>query len=178
MAAGLTYFPIANYLVTTPVASYTFSSIPQNYTDLVLVTQSRVSIAGGYTGIQFNGDALATGTNYSQTNVQGNGNSLSTGIASNHNASGANQGVFPGFYFNDGNATWDSSTYNIMSYSNTTTWKTVLVQSGNPYTNSQASAATWKNTAAINSITITTAISGTNTFAAGSTFSLYGLAAA
>ena len=64
-----TYEFIAKNVLSSNTSSITFSSIPQTYTDLVLI------INGGNTGavqvaIRFNGD---TGNNYSNQSLTGNG---------------------------------------------------------------------------------------------------------
>ncbi len=63
---------------------------------------------------------------------------------------------------------------NVMNYSNTTTYKTILSRSSDLYT--EASVNLWRNTAAITSIII--GAQGAYTFSAGSTFTLYGIKAA
>ena len=71
---------------------------------------------------------------------------------------------------------FSQSTIQIKGYSNTTTYKTAIWRSNSQNDYVQAGVGTWRNTNAINSITIKTA-SGSN-LAAGSTFSLYGIASA
>jgi hypothetical protein len=61
-----------------------------------------------------------------------------------------------------------------MNYANTSTYKTVLTRS-NKYDRVGAIVGLWRSTAAINSITLT---AYSNTYAIGSTFTLYGIAAA
>ena len=63
----------------------------------------------------------------------------------------------------------------IQNYSNTTTYKTGLVRANRAGGGVDAMAGLWRSTAAINSIVIT---HDTAQFAAGSTFSLYGVQAA
>jgi hypothetical protein len=136
----------------------TFNSIPQTYTDLVIV-QSGSEPGGADSGaFQFNGD---TGTNYSYTILSGNGSSASSSRASNTNLGGA-------LLIGTGQSI---SIANIMNYANTTTYKTWLSR-GNAVDNStRAYVGTWRSTSAITSLTITygTALS------AGSTFTLYGI---
>jgi hypothetical protein len=60
-----------------------------------------------------------------------------------------------------------------MNYSNSTTYKTILGRSNAATSGTSAAVGLWRSTSAINSIEI-----GTVSFTAGSTFSLYGIAAA
>ena len=61
-------------------ASIEFTSIPQTYTDLVIVCSARNSSSSGIDmGMRFNGN---TGTNYSYRSVYGSGSTASSGSAS------------------------------------------------------------------------------------------------
>jgi hypothetical protein len=66
---------------------------------------------------------------------------------------------------------------NIQNYSNATTYKTVLSRGGGANTGNLVIAyvGTWRSTAAITTIDL---INDSGNFAAGSTFSLYGITAA
>ena len=64
----------------------------------------------------------------------------------------------------------------IQNYANTTTNKTTLARANKAPAGTDANVGLWRSTAAINSVTIFTA-SGAN-FSTGSTFTLYGIAAA
>jgi len=59
-----------------------------------------------------------------------------------------------------------------MNYANTTTNKTILSRSNAADKGVMATVSLWRNTAAINSITL---LASANNFATGSTFSLYGV---
>ena len=59
-----TYTPIASHTASGSESSITFSSIPQGYTDLVLVFLGKVDSGSGDLGLRFNAD---TGSNYSTT---------------------------------------------------------------------------------------------------------------
>ena len=76
MAAGNTYTPIATTTLGSAASSYTFSSIPGTYTDLVLVVSGKYST--GTTGtttvqIQVGNTSLDTGANYSIVYLNGSG---------------------------------------------------------------------------------------------------------
>ena len=64
-----TYKPIATTTLGSAAASYTFSSIPSTYTDIVLIFGGSMSNFGNLR-IQFNSD---TGNNYSFTRLLGDG---------------------------------------------------------------------------------------------------------
>ena len=77
MAAGRTYTPIARQTLTTSQAQITLSSIPQIYTDLILVFSGTL-VSTDVLVMRFNGD---TGSNYSDTILEGNG---STAVSNRH----------------------------------------------------------------------------------------------
>jgi hypothetical protein len=61
-----------------------------------------------------------------------------------------------------------------MNYSNTTTYKTILARSNNAGIGLDAIVSLWRSTAAINTVNV---LADTN-FEAGTSFTLYGIAAA
>jgi hypothetical protein len=159
-----TYTPVASQTLSASASSVTFSSIPQNYTDLVVVCNAITNTVANYE-LTFNSDS---GTNYSRTYLLGNGSAASSGRASSANFIRCDQG---------GNldTTWGNPiTVNVMSYSNSTTYKSVLSRSGGASSGVGAVVGLWRNTAAITSLSF--ACSGA-TFSSGSTFSLYGIQA-
>jgi len=160
-----TYEPIATQTLGSAAASVTFSSIPSTYTDLVLVTNTQRDATGsGPVGFyaRYNGDS---GTNYSNTNLVGDGSSASS-------ARDTNQTNL--FFLLAPDSQWGNSIVQIMNYSNTTTNKTSLSRVNATTNYTGIFAGLWRNTAAINSITL----SGTVNIKAGSTFTLYGIKAA
>jgi hypothetical protein len=167
MAAGSTYTPIATTTLGSAAASYTFSSIPSTYTDLVLVMNTLFNGSDGFISLQFNGD---TGTNYSTTSLGGNGSSAYSGRRTS-----ADQ--FYVMYGGRGDSTSPSSyIINIQNYANTTTHKTQLARSNNFGTGEVATEGNlWRSFSAINSIKLNAPSSAFNT---GSTFTLYGIQAA
>jgi hypothetical protein len=170
MAAGKTYEPIATNTLGSAASSVTFSSIPGTYTDLVLVMNLFVGASNPDTAIRFNSD---TGTNYSRTRIAGNGASPNSSRSSNEDAGY----LIPQTLDNNTSA---AIVANINNYSNTTTYKTLLERyNGAQLTNFGAVGSTailWRSTAAISTILITSL--GTGNYSAGSTFTLYGIAAA
>jgi hypothetical protein len=165
MAAGSTYTPIATQTLGTAALNVTFSSIPSTYTDLVVVcAYNRVS-GGNNISMRLNGDT----TNYSETYIEGDGSSVISG----RNANDSNMRI--AFIVGGTGTSQSTMIINLQNYSNTTTYKTVLTRYSEASTGVGASVGLWRSTAAINSVEIGRA--GIN-FAAGSTFTLYGIAAA
>ena len=165
-----TYEPIA----TTTLGSadtVTFSSISSTYTDLVLVCLARGSYADplGIVKLRFNGDS---GSNYSSTKVYGDGSSAGSGRSSNQTAIEAEYIVGSTGASNS----FGLAIFQFSNYSNATTYKSILHRCNNAASFVSAGVHTWRSTSAISSIAITESL-GTN-FAAGSTFTLYGVKAA
>lgn len=169
MTAGMTYHPIATTTANGSVSTITFSSIAGIYTDLILI--SSVSLASGAENlrIRLNSDS---GSNYSATILSGSG----SGALSARNSSQTYLSVdYNGFI----NTTPNVNIVNLQNYSNTTTYKTVVVRSNNAASGASgvdAIVGLWRSTSAITSITVLN--SGGANFASGSTFTLYGIAAA
>jgi hypothetical protein len=163
MAVQFTYVPIATNTVSgTSTTVATFSSIPSTYQDLVVVINGTI-VGSADAVMTLNND---TGTNYSNTRVYGNGSSASSDRATGT----SNFSVSIGF-MNDQTVTL----VNLMNYANTSTYKSALARINKATGYVDASAILWRNTSAINRVDIT-APSGY--FSAGTTFSIYGLAAA
>jgi hypothetical protein len=156
-----TYVALDKVTVGTATPSITFSSIPQGYTDLVIVAAGTCS-AGSYLTFRFNSD---TGSNYSTTELYGDGTTASSVRNSNNNY----------MYIGAIRTTQSNIINHIQNYSNSTTNKTVLSRTNNAATETKAVVGLWRNTAAITSIEVGTG--GANTFQTGSTFSLYGISA-
>jgi hypothetical protein len=162
--AGSTYTPIATQTLGSATSSVIFSSIPSTYTDLIISSKGSNSALNNIS-IRLNSD---TGTNYSETLLLGSGSSAISGRGSNT--------TYLTHDYTDTNIA--SAITHLMNYSNTNTYKTTLtrwgsVASSDPYT--AAYVGLWRNTSAINSITI---FVNSGTIAAGSTFTLYGIQAA
>lgn len=166
-----TYTPIATTTLGSATASYTFSSIPSTYTDLVLVMGSLgINNAASAGKLQFNGD---TGSNYSVTFMYGNGSS----VGSSRNTSQTDMRIYGWQAGNVANSNNDNVIINIQNYANTTTYKTAITRSNLPQNETASAVGLWRSTAAINSITLRT-YNGTDLWTAGSTFTLYGIKAA
>ena len=163
-----TYTPIATTTLGSTSTLVTFSSIPATYTDLVLVMSAIGSSAGLDIRVQVNSD---TASNYSITRLIGY-----TSAVSNR---GSNNTYWqPTNYVGIGTTEPTTHIFNFMNYSNSSTYKTVLIrynQFQSSYSEVAAQVGLWRSTSAIS--TITFSLSSGN-YASGSTFTLYGILAA
>ena len=163
MAAGNTYVAIAEQTLGSNAASVTFSSISGAYTDLIMVVNAITSTASEYMSINLNSD---TGSNYSRTNLAGNGTSAVSVRGSNETVG------YIGAETYGTNALKFNTVVHFMNYANTTTYKTFLSRANHVDLAAEAIVGLWRSTSAITTIKVN------SNFATGSTFSLYGIAAA
>ena len=157
MAAGITFEPIAT--TNSPSGtSYTFSNIPQNYTDLVVVVSIKMS--GNTTlRLRFNGSS----SGYSYKHYLSDGSS-SQGSASQADLVDNNGSVLSNFYLD------------VMNYVPTTLVnKSFLFRSGD-MTYGWLGSGAWNSSAAITSIELLT--TNGQTFSSPSVLTLYGIARA
>lgn len=166
-----TYEPIASQTLGSSAASVTFSDIPATYTDLVIVCSVKstgaASSAGG--SMRVNSD---TGSNYSQTILYGTGSAAGSIRAAN---------VDRMRVFGDIPTTGEQvAVIGVMSYANTSVYKTVLVRYGSAISGDTVGGIVglWRSTSAITSLILYSNDAGADSFASGSTFSLYGIKAA
>lgn len=157
-----TYEPIANTTASGSSNTITFSSIPQTYTDLIVVANIKGS-ANGYSQIQLNG----SGASISRLWLTGDGSAAGTG-------KDANNYIIGGAYVNTGDFAFNSITH-IFNYANTTTNKTLLTRASNASVRVEATVNLWQSTSAITSFTY---YLSSGNMSAGSTFALYGIKAA
>ena len=157
-----TYTPLATVTLASSAASVTFSSIPATYRDLILVYNGTVNI-GATSAIRFNGDS---GSNYNEVQMYGVGSGSGTSSSSSNQTS-LNVG-YPGTGLTQ-------ISLAILDYSATDKHKTTLSRSDNAAVVTSAHAGRWASTSALTSISFST--TGVITYAAGSTFSLYGVIA-
>ena len=158
-----TYEPIQTQTVGTAVSSVTFSSIPQTYTDLVLVT-SGTSSGGAQMTLRING---AT-TNYSSNCLSGNGSSVDSRFITG--LTYIQLGYHDYFTSSQSNAIT-----HIMNYTNTTTFKTVLNRTNNAAVGVGLSAGLYRSTAAITTFDALPLLAN---WSVGTVFTLYGIKAA
>jgi hypothetical protein len=164
MAAGPTRYPIATTTLTSAVASYTFSSIPSTYTDLVLVATIKGSTNDDTVLIQFNSD---TGTNYSNSFIYGTSSATGSQRQSGQTAMRIGSG--------NTNTNFDGYIANIHNYSNSVAYKTVGSRENASSNLATATAGLWRSSSVITSILIKR---GSGNIEAGSTLTLYGIQAA
>jgi hypothetical protein len=153
-----TYTPLANITLGSSAASVTFSSIT-SYRDYILVANGAGS-SGGSCYVRLNGD---TGSNYPTVTMRADNNGTITSAT-----------YTTGYWYAGG---LSNNRFDVMlqveDASATDKHKTILARTGVGAVQVQASAIRWSNTAAVTSITVVT---DAGTFAAGSTFALYGIA--
>lgn len=173
MPAGNTYEAIATQTLGSNANTVQFTGISQDYTDLRIIVNPRSNFADRVSAFYFDLNGLTTSI-YSRTNLIGNGSSVSSARASNQGLgqigtiTGANStsNIFP------------TNTIDIMNYSNTTTFKTVLTR-----TNLEQPTAGFEVGTYVNLVRTTNAITSikfycVGDFVTGSTFSIYGIKAA
>ena len=162
------YEVISTQTLGSAIADIYFTSIPQTYTDLVLVVSCNTA-AFTQTGFRVNSD---NATNYSWTEFYGTGSSVGSYRNTSNYCRVNNYGA-------PDTTGRDVMIANFMNYSNTTTYKTIINRYNNADGGAPGSGAAvnlWRSTSAITSINFLTTSGAT--FAVGSTFTLYGIKAA
>jgi hypothetical protein len=159
-----TYEKIATTTLGSASATITFSSISSAYTDLRLVITA-LQGSGNNIALRFNSDS---GTNYSRTRLIGNGTSATSTRATDDTEIDLNREALsstnPSLYEVD-----------IFSYAGST-YKTLLATSNEDRNGSGSvvrAVGLWRDTTAINSITITSL--SADTMGAGTSATLYGI---
>lgn len=162
----ITYDKIATTTLGS-AATVTFSSIPGTYTDLVLISSAKNSSgAGGTYQIVINSD---TGSNYSATYLQGTGSAANSGRFTNNTVAYVSRSA------DASGSEYSLGIVNFMNYANTTTFKTLLSRGNEASATTIALVNLWRSTSAITSINIEQP--GGGNFAAGCSFTLYGIKA-
>ena len=157
---AVTYEAIATQTTSGSATSVTFSSVPSTYTDIVIEIAASLS-ADNPVSLQLNSDA---GANYSATQAY-----ASTGGGASYRES--NQSTLNVLYLQ---TTPSSNILHLQNYSNTSTYKTILMR-GNSIDLLRMGAFLWRSTAAISTIKLT---AGGGSFTNGSIITLYGIKAA
>lgn len=160
-----TYEPIATTTLSgSSVTTVSFTSISQNYTDLILVSNIIYSAnAGDYISLRFNGGG---GAIYSATRLAANGSTIGTGRSTNDDKLA---------FYTASTTQYVPFVADIMNYSNTTTWKTTLVRVSNATSNNDVGVGLFRSTSAITQVNIFFALAS---IAPNSMFTLYGVKAA
>lgn len=164
---------ISSYAVTSNTSSYTFSSIPGTYTDLMLCYSARTTLSPttyGNLQLRFNGDS---GNNYSFRMLYGNGSSANAAETTPYS------GIQWGYVSTDGSTanTFGQGAWYIPNYTSSTA-KIVTCDSVSEDNATLGIASlmggTWSGTSAITSITISPS-GGTSDLKQYSNFYLYGI---
>lgn len=169
--ATATYEAIASYTTSgSSTTSYTFTSIPSTFTDIVLIGSTKLTSGGaGNDSIQLNGETSSS--YYSFTIMYGTG---STAGSYRRSSSGT---PYSGIVIDDTTSSeYNTINFNLMNYSNTSVYKTIVGRYGVVGSTVGATVGLWQKTEAINSIKINAG--GVGTWAADTTFTLYGIKAA
>jgi hypothetical protein len=171
---GENYILLERTELNAAAASVTFANIPQTgYTDLKIVATCRVASGSGNAyGLRFNGD---TASNYTAIVLRNNGN-----VAGSYTTSGTILHEIKVPTASDTANTFSNDEFYIPNYTSSTQKSTSLDNAYDVNTSSYDSplslqAGKWSGTVAITSVTIQPTSSWN--LAAGSTFSLYGIAA-
>lgn len=160
-----TYTALATLTLTGSASSVTFSSISQAYADLVLVANITHTLAAGGASVRMNG--VATG--YKYLVMAGNGSTA-------NNSSSSGTGIPLTSYADLSNTSAVQSQMQVMDYASTNKNKSTLTRTNKASQATEAGVGQNDSTSAVTTISVYES-SGAGAFAAGSTFSLYGIAA-
>ena len=170
MAAGITYTPISTTTLTSVQTSISFSTISSAYTDLRIVLVGNSNSTGADIRLRFNSD---TNTNYSYTDKAG----YSSSAFSSRSTSKAY--IATNFQSFIASSQTNMVIYDLMNYSNATTYKTTFIRMSTSQSDGSGGVdngvGIWRSTSAITDISLSFAAT---TFTAGTTATLYGIAAA
>ena len=167
-----TYVALATTTLGASATDVTFSSIPADYRDLVVVANYKKADAntgGYYLWLQFNGSTSSAA--YPFVRMWGEG-------SSGFSTSGSLSGIFAGLAPSGGNV-WCMARSQIMDYSASDKHTTVLSRADwdDSLTdeNAYATACRWAVTDVVSSVKVL--LSGGQSFDTGTTISLYGIEA-
>lgn len=154
--AKAAWVPVGSITTSGTVSEVNFSSIPQNYRDLIIVIEA---LGSGYPSFQFNGD---TGSNYQYQNLYWN-----SGARYHQNGSFNKIG---GVDFASGTREW-LTVFQVMGYADTAHHAITLYRGGKGTGIAWTGASRWNNSAAINAIRV---FADGGNFTAGTHISIYG----
>jgi hypothetical protein len=157
-----TYDSIATQTLGSSATIITFSSIPQTYTDLVLVLVGQTTGGADSIGVRLNNDSSAI-----YMYRVGAGTGSVTAANAGNNETSLRVGPLYG--------TQSLVTANIMGYTATNMWKTCVSRASNGDNQVGMTASCWRSTAAVTSLTVN-ALFGS--MASGTMATLYGIARA
>jgi hypothetical protein len=171
MPAGPTYEIIESKIFSSAAIGYTFTSIPQTYTDLQIVWSAKETQTAGDARMQFNGDT--TSGNYIWSRFL-----MADGVPETYNYTVGNSTDATWISQNSLNVNYyQAGVIDIFNYTNTNMFKNVFAKIGSGYANQtvQCFMNCWKSTAAITSLNI---FDTNYNFDIGTTITLYGIKAA
>ena len=164
-----TYTPIAAVTITAGDSGVNFTSIPQTYTDLIVVLNLFNSTVNTGSGLWFrlNSDGSAI---YSSTELLGNGSTATSNRVTNNTIWAGSTALTVGYP--------SSYIFHISNYSNTTTFKSALWRLSQPGTDNRNSilAGLYRSTSAVTAFNVL--VPGGNSQLFKGTATLYGIKAA
>ena len=164
-----TYDPIATSTLGSAAQTFTFTNIPQTYTDLIVIVDGISSGGVDNFCMRFNNDSA---NNYSGTLVEGNGSAY-TGYRTWNTGQ-----IVTALYYSSVSSTYRSiARFEINNYTSTNMHKNVIVRSHGPGTGDKIGAAVWRPTTPV-AITRIDVFNGSLNFAAGATCTIWGIKAA
>lgn len=160
----LTYEAIANVTLGAANSTIQISSIPQTYTDLVIIYSVRGSATNVNTYFRFNSNS--TGANYGQQLMYSSG-ATNTGyrFGSGNEFVINYQNSLNSLLFNHGRI-------DIFNYTGTSNRKSILYTFNRDGNFLERGGGTWNQTSAISTVSLHASV---NSFAANSTMALYGI---
>lgn len=166
-----TYIPIATTTLGSDAFTYTFTSIPNTYTDLVMVVQTKHDGSGTGYWVQALPNSSTAANSYGNTYIQGNGSSAVSGRYSSRT---------DGYFIGLCNSTqWTTITTQFMNYANTNINKIAISRSDAASADGpMALVHSWASTDAISSIKVQIEGGGGVKMVIGTTLTLYGILAA
>lgn len=169
------FFFIASVTASGGETSLSFTSIPSTYKHLqvrVIYRDTASAVGAATATVNFNNDS---GANYAFHQVRGNGSTVNAfSYTSRNNMSMQDFGILAG----SGTNIFGAGIMDIVDYASTSKYKTAKMFGGQNANSSSTSyemsisSGVWMSTSAITSMTFG---AGYTAFAAGSTFSLYGV---
>jgi hypothetical protein len=171
---------IESKTLTSTAAVVTFSNIPQTYDDLILYQNSRLTFDSHFFKIWFNGDGTSTpptSTEYHSVYLW----SWDTGSYCYFSTSNNNFWSLGNTYGSYGANTFNFGKFYLYNYSNSTLKKSAWNDSGEVNTTNAPPygihGGWWDSTSTVTSLSISpnAVTPGTNGYAAGSSFRLYGI---
>jgi len=161
--ATQTYDLISSTTLSSAVQTVTLNSIPSSYRDLVLV-MTAAATGTSYYGIYLNNNSSSV---YDVVSVESNGSAQAANAYTSTR-------IYPSYSYNGVNTTPHLSIWQFLDYSRTDKHKIVLQRGNTGSLHLNMLAAKYASTSAISRIDIEC---GSQNWAAGSTFYLYGIEA-